>query len=64
VLRFSDRAAHEADDLAARLARVRADVETMAAEGAAPTVDRIDEAFARVSAASRAFRAAVQEGQF
>lgn len=61
VLRAGDRAGAVADDLAARLARVRADVEALAASGATASADRIEEAFARVASASRAFRAAMEE---
>ena len=61
VLRIGDRAVAEADDLAVKLAAIRADVETMAAAGVPLTPDRVDEAFARVAAASRAFRLAARE---
>lgn len=61
ALLLGDRAASAAGDLAHKLARIRADVEAMAAEGRALTPDRIDEAWARVDAASRAFRAAAVE---
>ena len=61
ALRVGDTAAAHADDLAAKLAAIRADVETMAAAGQKVTPDRIDEAFARVTAASRAFREAAGE---
>ena len=61
ALRLGDSAAAQADDLAAKLAAIRADVERMASSGVAVTPDRIDEAFARVTAASRAFRAAAGE---
>ena len=54
-------AAPHVDDLARKLARVRADVEAMAAEGRPVSPDRLDEAFARVTAASRAFREAAGE---
>jgi len=61
ALRIGDHAAAQADDLALKLAAIRADVETMAATGKPVTPDRIDEAFARVTAASRAFRLAAGE---
>lgn len=58
ALRTGDVAAAHVDDLAARLAAVRADIERLAADGKPVTADRIDEAWARVAAASRAFREA------
>jgi hypothetical protein len=47
------------DDLAKKLAAVRAEVEAMAAAGRAVTPDELDAAMARVRAASAAFRAAL-----
>ena len=61
ALRVGDAASAHADDLARKLAAIRADVETMAAAGLAVTPDRLDEAFERVAAASRAFRQAAGE---
>lgn len=61
ALLLGDRAAGQAHDLAQKLARIRADVEAMAAEGRPLTPDRIDEAWTRVEAASRAFRDAAGE---
>lgn len=51
------------DDLAAKLAAIRADVEAMAASGAVVTADQLDTAMARVRAASAAFRAALQTAE-
>jgi hypothetical protein len=48
-----------ADDLAAKLAAVRAEVEAMAAEGRAVSAGELDAAMARVRTASTAFRAAL-----
>jgi hypothetical protein len=60
VLRVGDVAVRQIDDLAAKLAAIRADVEAMAVAGAPLTPDRIDEAFERVRAASVAFRQAAE----
>jgi len=49
------------DDLAKKLAAVRADVEAMAANGHAMTEAEMDAALARVRSASMAFRAALAE---
>ncbi|MDX2233504.1 MAG: hypothetical protein NW200_03315 [Hyphomonadaceae bacterium] len=62
ALKLGERSADDIDDLAAKLAAIRADVERMATAGDPVTADRLDEAFARVTAASRAFRAALGEG--
>mgnify|MGYP001157463792 CR=1 FL=1 len=51
------------DDLAVKLAAIRADVETMAASGAVVTADQLDAAMARVRSASAAFRAALQTAE-
>jgi hypothetical protein len=56
ALAVGDAAARQLDDLAVKLAAVRADVERMALAGERLTADRIDEAFERVRAASAAFR--------
>lgn len=49
------------DDLAKKLAAVRAEVEAMAASGRTLSGDDLDAAMARVRTASAAFRAALQE---
>jgi hypothetical protein len=51
------------DDLAAKLAAVRAEVEAMAAAGRVVTGEELDAAMARVRAASSAFRAALAEAE-
>lgn len=51
------------DDLAAKLAAIRAEVETMAAAGRAVTADELDVAMARVRAASSAFRVALKTAE-
>jgi hypothetical protein len=51
------------DDLAAKLAAIRAEVEAMAAAGRAVTADELDAAMARVRTASAAFRAALQAAE-
>lgn len=48
------------DDLAGKLAAVRAEVEAMASVGRAVTPEELDAAMARVRAASTAFRAALE----
>ena len=60
VLRVGDAAARQADDLAVKLAAIRADVERMALDGKTLTPNRIDEAFERVRVASTAFRKAAE----
>jgi hypothetical protein len=47
------------DDLAGKLAVIRAEVEAMAASGRAVSAEELDAAMARVRAASAAFRAAL-----
>lgn len=49
------------DDLGAKLAAIRAEVEAMAAEGREVGRDELDAAMARVRTASASFRAAVAE---
>jgi hypothetical protein len=49
------------DDLARKLADIRADVEAMAARGHTVTADEMDAALARVRSASAGFRAALAE---
>lgn len=61
ALLIGDHAAEHVQDLAEKLARIRVDVEAMASEGRPLTADQIDEAWARVDAASRAFREAAGE---
>ena len=51
------------DDLAAKLAAVRAEVEAMAQTGHIVTDAELDAAMARVRAASAAFRAALQTAE-
>jgi hypothetical protein len=51
------------DDLAVKLAAIRAEVETMAASGRAVSAEQLDAAMARVRAASTAFRAALAESE-
>lgn len=51
------------DDLAAKLAAIRADVEAMAASGRAVSADELDAAMARVRTASAAFRAALETAE-
>lgn len=48
------------DDLALKLAAIRAEVEAMAATGRAVTADELDAALIRVRAASAAFRTALE----
>lgn len=51
------------DDLARKLADVRADVEAMASTGHSVTPAELDAAMARVRAASASFRAALQAAE-
>lgn len=51
------------DDLAAKLAAVRAEVEAMAAAGHKVSAAELDAAMARVRAASAAFRSALQAAE-
>lgn len=51
------------DDLAGKLAAVRAEVETMAATGRQVTAAELDAAMARVRTASTAFRAALETAE-
>jgi len=60
ALAAGDALAANADDLAAKLAAVRADVEAMASSGHAVTEAEFDSAIARVRAASADFRAALE----
>lgn len=61
ALRIGNAAASQIDDLAAKLAQIRKDVERMVESGERISADRIDEAWMRVEAASAAFRAASQQ---
>ena len=51
------------DDLAQKLAAIRAEVEAMAAAGQAVSPDQLDAAMTRVRAASAAFRDAVRTAE-
>jgi hypothetical protein len=52
-----------AEDLAQKLAVIRAEIEAMAAARHTVTADELDAAMARVSAASNAFREALQTAE-
>ncbi len=54
-----DLVAENYDDLALKLKALRAEIEAMAEAGAPAGVEAVEAAFARVKAASEAFRAAV-----
>lgn len=51
------------DDLAVKLATVRAEVEAMASAGKTVSGDELENAMARVRAASAAFRAAIETAE-
>lgn len=51
------------DDLAVKLAAIRAEVEAMAGSGRAVSAEQLDAAMARVRAASTAFRAALAQSE-
>lgn len=51
------------DDLAGKLAAIRAEVEAMAATGRAVTGDELDAAMGRVRTASATFRAALETAE-
>src|SRR5262245_31657332 len=55
--------ANNADDLAAKLAAIRAEVEAMATRGRAVSVDELDAAVVRIRTASAAFRAALETAE-
>jgi hypothetical protein len=61
VLAAGSSIAGNTDDLAVKLAAVRAEVEAMAARGETVSAEQLDAAMARVRAASAAFRAALAE---
>ncbi|MEZ6022912.1 MAG: hypothetical protein R3C16_05750 [Hyphomonadaceae bacterium] len=63
VLAAGNAAAANVDDLAAKLAAIRAEVEAMAVSGHAVTADELDQAMARVRTASAAFRAALETAE-
>ncbi len=51
------------DDLAAKLAAIRAEVEAMAAAGRAVSAEELESAMTRVRSASAAFRAALETAE-
>jgi hypothetical protein len=55
--------ASNVDDLAVKLAAIRAEIETMAASGRSVSVEQLDAAMVRVRAASAAFRAALETAE-
>lgn len=55
--------ASNVDDLAVKLAAIRAEVEAMVAGGRAISIEQMDTGMARVRAASTAFRAALQTAE-
>ena len=63
ALSFSEAAVGPLDDLANKLAAVRAEIEAMAAAGRDATPDELDAAIARVHAASDAFRVALETAE-
>ncbi|MEZ5957072.1 MAG: hypothetical protein R3C27_07690 [Hyphomonadaceae bacterium] len=63
VLGASGVVASNVDDLAVKLAAIRAEVETMAASGGTVSVEQLDAAMTRVRAASAAFRAALASAE-
>lgn len=60
VLAAGGSIASNLDDLAVKLAAVRAEVEAMAASGRTVSAEQLDAAMARIRAASAAFRAALE----
>ena len=63
VLGASGAIASNVDDLAVKLAAIRAEVEAMVAGGRAISIEQMDAAMARVRDASVAFRAALQTAE-
>ena len=63
VLGASGAIAANLDDLAVKLAAIRAEVEAMVASGRTVSVDQVDAAMARVRAASAAFRATLETAE-
>lgn len=61
ALAFGNAVSVNLDDLALKLAGVRADVEAMVAAGREPSAEELDAAMDRVRAASSDFRAALAE---
>lgn len=55
--------ASNVDDLAVKLAAIRAEVEAMAVSGRTVSVEQLDAAMARVRAASASFRAALETAE-
>lgn len=63
VLAAGGSVATNMEDLSAKLAAIRAEVETIAASGREVSADELDAAMARVRAASSAFRQALQTAE-
>ena len=63
VLAAGGSVAGNVDDLAVKLAAIRAEVEAMAAGGRTVGVEQLDAAMVRVRAASAAFRTALETGE-
>lgn len=63
VLAAGGSIAGNVDDLALKLAAIRAEVEAMAASGRAVSAEQLDDAMVRVRAASATFRAALQTAE-
>lgn len=63
VLSIGGSIASNVDDLAVKLAAIRAEVEAMAATGRAVSEEQLDAAMVRVRAASAAFREALQTAE-
>lgn len=61
AVRFGEAAAGGLDELTAKLAAVRGEIETMAAAGREASAADLEAAFDRVRAASAAFRAAITD---
>jgi hypothetical protein len=63
VLAAGGSIATNVDDLAVKLAAIRAEVEAMAAGGRTVSVEQLDAAMVRVRSASAAFRAALETAE-
>ena len=63
VLSAGGSIASNADDLAVKLAAIRAEMETMAASGRTVSAEELDAAMVRVRAASAAFRTVLQTAE-
>lgn len=61
ALRLVDAGARNLDELAEKLRRIRADIERLAESGGPVTPTQLDDAFARVQAASAALRNAAAD---